>query len=236
MQNYELCADMIDVVIDVSCIYGLPRPLNDQEIQEIAALGQQQQSSGGGEEGEEEQGITSSGGGGPVANQAPGNRDRSTAWPSVDLAVPSEEVKNLKNEVNQGGEGGGDGNAAAADDLNMQPLGHDLNEGHNVPVNQNNNNSSSGWAFDSKSSSVIKLSNGMVLFLREVNSYLALVCILNADTMLKKGLIDYNIDCFKKGLADVFLGGGGCGGGGSGGGNNNQKSDAEAKFEKSKSL
>jgi hypothetical protein len=60
---------------------------------------------------------------------------------------------------------------------------------------------------------------------------------LNADTMLKKGLIDYNIDCFKKGLADVFLGGGGGGGGGGGsGGNNNQKSDAEAKFEKSKSL
>ena len=25
MQSYELCADMIDVVIDVSCIYGKPR-------------------------------------------------------------------------------------------------------------------------------------------------------------------------------------------------------------------
>jgi hypothetical protein len=25
MQSYELCCDMIDVVIDVSCIYGLGR-------------------------------------------------------------------------------------------------------------------------------------------------------------------------------------------------------------------
>jgi hypothetical protein len=42
-----------------------------------------------------------------------------------------------------------------------------------------------GWAYDSSSSSVIKLSNGMVLYLREVNSYLALVCLLRSDNMIK---------------------------------------------------
>ena len=61
-----------------------------------------------------------------------------------------------------------------------------------------------GWAYDAHSSSVIKLSNGMVLYLREVNSYLALVCILRADNLTKRGLIDYNIDCFKHALAQVF--------------------------------
>jgi len=68
----------------------------------------------------------------------------------------------------------------------------------------NNSNNSKGWAYDSSSASVIKLSNGMVLYLREVNSYLALVCLLRAENMTKRGLIDYNIDCFKRALVQVF--------------------------------
>ena len=43
-----------------------------------------------------------------------------------------------------------------------------------------------------------------MLYLREVNSYLALVCLLRADNLTKRGLIDYNIDCFKRALAEVF--------------------------------
>lgn len=86
------------------------------------------------------------------------------------------------------------------------------------------------FAYDSKSSSVIRLSNGMVLYLREVhvlplkfmcpvavsrrgltqpprsqvNSYLALVCLLRSENLEKRGLIDYNINCFKDALAKVF--------------------------------
>mmetsp|Transcript_4103 Transcript_4103/g.6136 ORF Transcript_4103/g.6136 Transcript_4103/m.6136 type:complete len:376 (-) Transcript_4103:19-1146(-) len=63
-----------------------------------------------------------------------------------------------------------------------------------------------GVAYDHESASVIRLSNGMVLYLREVNSYLALVCLLRSDNFQKKGLIDYNIDCFKKALSSVFQG------------------------------
>jgi Ras-related GTP-binding protein C/D len=59
-------------------------------------------------------------------------------------------------------------------------------------------------AYDSESSSVIRLTNGMVLYLREVNSYLALVCLLRADNFHKKGLIDYNIDCFKVRLNETI--------------------------------
>lgn len=64
--------------------------------------------------------------------------------------------------------------------------------------------SESTLAYDSESASLIKLSNGMALYLREVNNYLALVCLLRAENITKRGLIDYNIDCFKKALKRVF--------------------------------
>lgn len=42
-------------------------------------------------------------------------------------------------------------------------------------------------AFDSQSSSLIKLNNGTILYLREVNKFLALVCILREDNFDKQG-------------------------------------------------
>ena len=59
-------------------------------------------------------------------------------------------------------------------------------------------------AYDSGSASVIRLNNNMVLYLREVNNYLALVCLLRAENFQKQGLIDYNIDCFKEAMCEVF--------------------------------
>lgn len=61
-----------------------------------------------------------------------------------------------------------------------------------------------GLSHDEESQSVIKLNNGMVLYLREVNKYLALVCLIREDSFDKHGLIDYNFQCFKKGISDVF--------------------------------
>ena len=55
-----------------------------------------------------------------------------------------------------------------------------------------------------QSSSVIRLSNGMCLYLREVDNYLALVCLLREQNCQKMGLLDYNIDCFKAALGEVF--------------------------------
>ncbi|KDO28433.1 hypothetical protein SPRG_06671 [Saprolegnia parasitica CBS 223.65] len=63
-----------------------------------------------------------------------------------------------------------------------------------------------GLAYDAESSSVIRLNNGMVLYLREVNNYLALVCLLRSENFTKQGIIDYNIDCFKAALGQVFKG------------------------------
>ena len=59
-------------------------------------------------------------------------------------------------------------------------------------------------AYDEESHSVIKLSNGTVLYLREVNKYLALVCVLSKENFDKIGLINYNFQCFKKAISDIF--------------------------------
>ncbi|ELT98835.1 hypothetical protein CAPTEDRAFT_21722 [Capitella teleta] len=59
-------------------------------------------------------------------------------------------------------------------------------------------------AFDQQSQSVIKLNNATILYLREVNKFLALVCILREDSYDRQGLIDYNFHCFRKGIHQVF--------------------------------
>jgi len=61
-----------------------------------------------------------------------------------------------------------------------------------------------GLAYDDKSQSIIKLNNGTVLYLREVNKYLALVCLLRKENFDKHGLIDYNFQCFKNSIEEVF--------------------------------
>ncbi|GAB5035086.1 ras-related gtp binding c [Nannochloropsis oceanica] len=75
--------------------------------------------------------------------------------------------------------------------------------------------------YDSDSSSTIHLSNGMVLYLREVDDYLALVGLLRQENFQKKGLIDFNIDCLKTSLQRLVVVDdgsiGGAGGGGEGG-------------------
>lgn len=59
-------------------------------------------------------------------------------------------------------------------------------------------------AFDGCSSSTIKLNNQTVLYLREVNNFLALVCILREENFDKQGLIDYNFQCFKDAIEEIF--------------------------------
>jgi Ras-related GTP-binding protein C/D len=58
--------------------------------------------------------------------------------------------------------------------------------------------------YDDKSTSATHLNTGMVLYLREVSSYLALVCVLRKEHFAKRALLDYNIDCFRKSLEKVF--------------------------------
>ena len=44
----------------------------------------------------------------------------------------------------------------------------------------------------------------MVLYLREVSSYLALVCVLRDEAFAKRSQLDYNIDCFRDSLKRVL--------------------------------
>lgn len=59
-------------------------------------------------------------------------------------------------------------------------------------------------AYDNNSASVIKLSNNYMLCLREVNRYLALVCLMRCDSISTQGLVEYNFACFKRAIADLL--------------------------------
>jgi hypothetical protein len=58
--------------------------------------------------------------------------------------------------------------------------------------------------FDSMSSSVIKLSGGRALYLKEINRHLALICILREEALTKQALIDYNVRQLKKSIVKLF--------------------------------
>ena len=68
---------------------------------------------------------------------------------------------------------------------------------------------SGGVGFDSEACSVIHLNgtrdgdDGDVLYLRQVSNELAVVCILREENFTSKGLVDYNIEMFKKALDSV---------------------------------
>ncbi|XP_067665342.1 ras-related GTP-binding protein C-like isoform X1 [Haliotis asinina] len=63
-------------------------------------------------------------------------------------------------------------------------------------------------AFDNQSAAIIKLNTNTILYLREVNRYLALVCILREDSFERQGpvagIIDYNFHCFRHAIQEVF--------------------------------
>jgi Ras-related GTP-binding protein C/D len=55
-----------------------------------------------------------------------------------------------------------------------------------------------------KSSCIIHLVNGTLLYLKEVDHYLALVCILREENFDRQHLLDHNIAVFKEALQDLF--------------------------------
>lgn len=54
------------------------------------------------------------------------------------------------------------------------------------------------------SSSVIKLTGGRALYLKEINRHLALICILREEALTKQALIDYNVRQLKKSIIKLF--------------------------------
>eukprot|EP00184_Porphyridium_aerugineum_P007650 CAMPEP_0184698680 /NCGR_PEP_ID=MMETSP0313-20130426/5209_1 /TAXON_ID=2792 /ORGANISM="Porphyridium aerugineum, Strain SAG 1380-2" /LENGTH=531 /DNA_ID=CAMNT_0027157651 /DNA_START=87 /DNA_END=1682 /DNA_ORIENTATION=- len=120
-QDFELCSDMIEVIIDISCIY-------DNQLQD------------------------------PARASGPASSDR---------RLPSEDDKDGAN---------GSGQVAKL----------------------------SNFGYRTNSTAIIRLSNNLVLYLREVSNYLALCCIIRNDVFDSAlGLIEYNIGVFREGLSKV---------------------------------
>lgn len=71
-------------------------------------------------------------------------------------------------------------------------------------MSEMDNNGNVAVPYDDESTAAIRLNNGMILYLREVSSYLALVCVLREEFFMKRSLLDYNINCFKSSLEKVF--------------------------------
>ena len=146
MQAVELCSDMIDVVLDVSGIYGMRGDSSD--------------------DGESGVGEKKSG-----KKRAKGRR----------LS------------------GGSSSFISGTDESGISNSDEKLNSSDN----ENEEDDIESSAYDPESASVIHLSNGIVLYLKEVDAMLALVCLTRSENFRKKSLINYNIGCLKRALTEL---------------------------------
>lgn len=148
MQTYELCCDMIDVVLDISGIYT-------------------------------REGLLDTSGG---MDSGSGNSAMYDSTPPT--------MKSLN---------GGGPSPNIADDVTGGPNQTSTSVNGAAVLNGD------GSSYDCQSSSVIKLTNGSVMVLKEVNKYLALVFIIRDDHYKQRApLIDYNFFCFRNGIQRVF--------------------------------
>ncbi|CAF3008081.1 unnamed protein product [Rotaria socialis] len=70
---------------------------------------------------------------------------------------------------------------------------------HNRATNENASN-----VFDSMSSSIVKLTGGRALYLKEINRHLALTCVLREEALTKQAIIEYNVNQLKKSILELF--------------------------------
>ena len=171
MQSVELCSDMIDVVLDVSGIYGMGAGSGAKNAKKQVQVPSLENGDEIGEEG---------------------------------FAEPLSDVGMLGNELNDN-DGADDlespssvDNVAGEDELLGKLIGQSAPS--EEVEDEGVTDADAGSAYDSESSSTIHLSNGMVLYLKEVDTMLALVCLTRTENFKKKSLINYNIGCLKKAL------------------------------------
>mmetsp|Transcript_22853 Transcript_22853/g.65931 ORF Transcript_22853/g.65931 Transcript_22853/m.65931 type:complete len:628 (+) Transcript_22853:86-1969(+) len=211
MQSVELCSDMIDVVLDVSGIYGM-RGEDDMPAIGSGADG----TSGAGGEGASLATPT----GTATLTAATGDMDSLATDPIPAFDGPQTEdgeasnVQAEQQSYNTGGDSeavdlskdmtGEVGISEAKDELVgtliSQSIGVDDDDDDDGRKDEKDKSDDPDSAYDKESSSVIRLSNGMVLYLKEVDTMLALVCLTRADNFRKRSLIDYNISCLKLAL------------------------------------
>jgi len=168
MQSVELCSDMIDVVLDVSGIYGMGgtgsnKKKDKQMDTQPSALG--------------------------ASLLEDGKEDV--------LFDSTNENGAFESGLNESALLDGSATEGAGED---ELLGKLIGQSPPSAEEDEVNDADTGSAYDSESSSTIHLSNGMVLYLKEVDTMLALVCLTRAENFRKKSLINYNIGCLKKAL------------------------------------
>mmetsp|Transcript_24001 Transcript_24001/g.42322 ORF Transcript_24001/g.42322 Transcript_24001/m.42322 type:complete len:446 (-) Transcript_24001:47-1384(-) len=160
IQSYELCTDMIDVVVDMSCIYGMkgtdPEPVSNEPARVED-----------GDEAQESGGV----GGGEQSSETGGD--------------PITETEALDDAAALAREGNHASSQSEDDEATQKGRTENL-------------------AFNDESYSLIRLNNNVVLYLRQVATNLALVCIIRTPNYEKHGLINYNVKCFAKSLAQLF--------------------------------
>ena len=177
MQAVELCSDMIDVVLDVSGIYGnsmKPVPVSASAAgaggdADFLSLDQQQQNNLSAEE---------------DANQLVA-ATTTTSGSGEDIAALVGDHYKEEDDADSHNTNNTSAGAADADETVVTIEGETS-------------------AYDSESASVIQLSNGMVLYLKEVDTMLALVCLTRSENFRKKSLINYNIGCLKRALGAIL--------------------------------
>lgn len=59
-------------------------------------------------------------------------------------------------------------------------------------------------SIDEQSGSIFKLNNGIILYLRQINKFMALVCILREYNFTRKGIIEYNFLCLHDAIHKLF--------------------------------
>lgn len=59
-------------------------------------------------------------------------------------------------------------------------------------------------SIDDQSGSIFKLNNGIILYLREVDKFLALVCILREYNFTRQGVVEYNFLCLHEAIHKIF--------------------------------
>ncbi|KAG0259412.1 hypothetical protein DFQ27_004072 [Actinomortierella ambigua] len=165
-QAYEICSDMIDVIIDISSIYGR------------AAIGAKSH------------GLLAA------------NDDNPDEWAAQRLDTTGYEDPYEQDQYGGGAvnhrTNGHNGNDMNHDDRLSSADDAVIVSQHSQQQQQQQQQQ------EHEAFSVIKTGNGTVLYLREVNKYLALICLLRTETFEKQGLIDYNVHCFKEAMDQVF--------------------------------
>lgn len=190
MQSVELCSDMIDVALDVSGIYGLRG--DDMKEQNLS---------------EDDNDIDSS----ILDPPLPKGLDNTSNYsvdPTKILAgtTTGADIDNGAQLTNSNHEGNFENTVLHYDnDTKDELVGTLISQGGEVvEVNHEEDKElDADSPYDSESESIIRLSKGMVLYLKEVDTMLALVCLTRCENFRKKNLINYNIGCLKKALKSL---------------------------------